>query len=98
MLTREEVLRIAHLARLKIEDSEIEEYRVRLGRVLDYMKELEKLPVEQPEFLRHIPKDAVAFRKDIAFEWPGRDGLLANAPSAEQSQFLLPVVVDRDTE
>ena len=70
MLTREEVLKIAKLARLELTETEVETYRNRLGRVLDYIRELNELKTPQDAFVRHIPKDAVAFREDRAIAFP----------------------------
>ncbi len=97
MLAREEVLKIAKLARLELTDVEVEEYQRRLGRVLDYMKDLESLDLSTADTVRHVPEDALKFREDRAREWPDSGLILANAPRSEEGQFLLPTVLEKET-
>lgn len=95
MLSREEVIKIAKLARLDLTEKELEWYREKLGRVLEYINELNKLPTEGTQFVRHVPRDAVAYREDVAIPFTDTKALLANAPALEDSQFLLPTIVER---
>lgn len=94
MLTREEVLRIAKLARLDLTEEEVSSYQNRLGRVLDYIKELSALEAPKNTFVKHIPKDAVAFREDRAMPFAATKALLANAPATEGDSFLLPAILE----
>jgi aspartyl-tRNA(Asn)/glutamyl-tRNA(Gln) amidotransferase subunit C len=97
MISREEVLRIAKLARLELTENEVALYQTRLGRVLDYIKELSSVDaVRDPSllFVRHVPKDAVAFREDRSIPFSNARSLLENAPALEEKQFLLPTIVE----
>ena len=94
MLSSEEVLKIAKLARLELTPEEVTLYQQRLTRVLDYMNELKNLPTEKDAFVRHIPEDAKAFRDDAIHEFAHREALLKNAPETENESFLLPTVVE----
>lgn len=96
MLTREEVLRIARLARLELSDAEVSLYQERLGRVLDYIKELNQLETPKDAFVKHVPKDAVSFREDRALPFTNRKALLENAPQATGDSFHLPAVLEQD--
>ncbi|MBI1861376.1 MAG: Asp-tRNA(Asn)/Glu-tRNA(Gln) amidotransferase subunit GatC [Deltaproteobacteria bacterium] len=97
MLTRQEVLKIAQLARLSLTDAEVAEYQKRLGRVIEYMKDLDSLSLPKGAFVRHVPLDAPRFREDEARQWPDREAIVANAPLAEENQFLLPTVLEKET-
>jgi aspartyl-tRNA(Asn)/glutamyl-tRNA(Gln) amidotransferase subunit C len=97
MLSREEVLKIAKLARLQLTEEEVASYQKKLGRVLDYVTELKS--IETPKdaaFVRHIPRDAVAFREDKAVNFAGQKALLENAPATEGNCFLLPAIMEGD--
>jgi aspartyl-tRNA(Asn)/glutamyl-tRNA(Gln) amidotransferase subunit C len=94
MISREEVLKIAKLARLDLSETEIERYQTRLGRVFEYIKELNAVPTEKGSLVKHVPKDAVAFREDRALPFNNVSGLLENAPALEGAQFLLPTIVE----
>jgi aspartyl-tRNA(Asn)/glutamyl-tRNA(Gln) amidotransferase subunit C len=94
MLTEAEVLKIAHLARLDLTPEEVKLYQQRLGRVLDYVKELEQLNTSNISLVSHVPADASGLREDkpVPFSDPG--SLLKNAPESQDQQFLLPAVLE----
>jgi aspartyl-tRNA(Asn)/glutamyl-tRNA(Gln) amidotransferase subunit C len=94
MLSREEVLKIANLARLTLTADEVETYRVRLGRVLEHIQELNSLETPKDAVVRHVPKDGVAFREDKPLSFTDVAALMKNAPQAETDHFLLPPVVE----
>jgi aspartyl-tRNA(Asn)/glutamyl-tRNA(Gln) amidotransferase subunit C len=93
MLSREEVLKIANLARLDLTSEEVEAYRVRLGRVLEHIQELSALETPK-DSVRHVPKDGVAFREDKPVSFTDVAALMKNAPQAETDHFLLPTIVE----
>jgi aspartyl-tRNA(Asn)/glutamyl-tRNA(Gln) amidotransferase subunit C len=96
MLSREDVLKIARLARLELSEEEISLYQNRLGRVLDYIHELSQVPTPKDAFVRHVPQDAVAFREDKVAAFADQEALMKNAPAMEGNCFLLPTVVDHE--
>lgn len=96
MLSKEEVLKIARLARLELTEDEIAFYQNRLARVLDYMTELKGIETPKDAFVRHVPKDAECFREDRAQNFPARDALLSNAPALEEEGFLLPAILESE--
>ena len=96
MFGRDEVLKIAKLARLSLTEEEIGRYQRQLGRVLEYVKELQQVPVEGEAFVKHVPRDAVAFRGDKTIPFAQTRALLENAPALEGDGFSLPTVVDHE--
>lgn len=96
MLTRDEVLKIARLARLELSDDEVSFYQNRLARVLDYMEELKSIQTTQDAVVRHVPKDAEAFRADSVKSFGNREALLKNAPALEEGGFLLPAIMETE--
>lgn len=97
MLSRDEVLRIARLARLDLTEAEVAEYQSRLGKVLEHMKELDSLSLKTIDFPKHVPDDALEFRDDFVREWPNKDALMNNAPQRDGNEFLLPTVLEKET-
>jgi aspartyl-tRNA(Asn)/glutamyl-tRNA(Gln) amidotransferase subunit C len=95
MFSREEILRVAKLARLELSSQEVERYQKQLGRVLDYVKELETVAVDEGT-VKHVPRDAVAFRGDTVINFSNTQGILANAPSLEEGGFSIPTVVEHE--
>lgn len=94
MLSREEVLKIARLARLELSDAEVELYQKRLGGVLDYIRELNQLETPADAMVRHVPADALSLRDDVAVPFADTQQLIANAPASEQNHFILPTIVE----
>ena len=64
-LTREEVLKIAKLARLHLEEGDVEMYRETLGSILGYVEKLQELNTDDvPEF-QHAAGGVNVFREDV---------------------------------
>ncbi len=95
MFSREEILRVAKLARLDLSSHEVERYQKQLGRVLEYVKELEALDLEEGS-VKHVPRDAVAFRGDTVMAFLNTQGILGNAPSLHDGGFSIPTVVEHE--
>lgn len=96
MLTPEEVLKIAKLARLELSPDEVSFFQNRLTRVLDYMEELKKVETTATEAVRHVPRDANDFRKDEAKLSQNQKDILANAPALEEGGFLVPAIMETE--
>lgn len=93
-LSREEVLKIARLARLQLTDEEVELYQVRLGRVLDYVRELREVKTPKESFVRHVPRDAVTQREDQPIAFGDAKAILENAPVRSEDSFVLPAIME----
>lgn len=65
MLSREEVKHIAQLARIGLEDTEIEKFRTDLSAVLDSFAELQKADVSSVEPFELMPSVQNALRDDV---------------------------------
>lgn len=96
MLSKEDVLRIAQLARLELTSEEIARYQRDLGRVLEHMRELDGVATEAGAVVRHVPKDSVAFREDKPLPFANVSGLLENAPETAEGCFKLPAILEGD--
>jgi aspartyl-tRNA(Asn)/glutamyl-tRNA(Gln) amidotransferase subunit C len=93
-LSREEVERIAELARLEIPPGNIEHLAGQLSQVLDFAATLHELDLEGCEPTVFAPADA-ALRADVP---DGRrlspEQALAAAPEGEHGFFLVPPIVE----
>lgn len=96
MLPKEDVLKIARLARLSLSEDEVSVYQKHLTRVLGYIAELNQVPTDKDAFVRHIPKDASGLREDEVKIFPNQEGLLANAPLRDGDSFLLTTVLEQE--
>ncbi|NBX68424.1 MAG: Asp-tRNA(Asn)/Glu-tRNA(Gln) amidotransferase subunit GatC [Proteobacteria bacterium] len=96
MLSREEVLKIAKLARLTLTEDEIGFYQKQLTRVLDHIQDLNQVLTNKEAFVQHVPVDAEPFREDVAVPFANHDGLMKNAPAVENNCFLLPAIMEQN--
>lgn len=93
-LDRSQVETVAKLARLKVEDTELDNYVSSLNSILDLADQLQAVDTQGVEPLAN-PLDATArLRPDTVTETDQREILQKNAPQAENGLFLVPKVID----
>ncbi len=95
MLSREDVLRIARLAKLKLTDDEVERYREQLGRILEHFKKLEELDTSDVEPMAHGLEVANVLRADEPRPSVPQEEALKNAPARRDGYFEVPQVLER---
>ena len=93
-ITREEVRRVALLARLQFTPEEEERLTGQLDAILEYMEKLNRLDTEKVEPLAHAVDVVNAFREDRVVNEPQPENLLANAPAKENSFFKVPKIIE----
>ena len=93
-ITREEIRRVALLARLQFAPEEEERLTGQLDAILEYMEKLNRLDTEKVEPLAHAVDIVNAFREDRAANEPQPENLLANAPAQENSFFKVPKIIE----
>lgn len=89
-LSREEVLKIAHLARLKLTPAEVEKQATQLSAILDYVEKLNRLDLEGIEPTAHAVLVPTPFRSDEVISDGTLDKSLSNAPDREDNFFKVP--------
>ena len=92
-VSKEEILHIANLARLNLEEDEIEKYRENLQDILNFANVVNNAPVEGLDVTIGANEAKNVFRKDEIKVFEDTEGLLQNAPSQEQNMFKLPKVI-----
>ncbi len=85
---------IARLARLKIDDHEVEKYSAELGNILDLVAQMEAVDTTGIEPMTHPFDATMRLRADEVTEHNQRDKFQAIAPSAERGLYLVPKVID----
>ena len=92
-ITKEEVKKVAHLARLELNDNEINNHAEQLEKILEYIKQLEKIDTfDVPCTTRAIEVTNV-FRKDEKKDFDCTEGLLELGPSREDKYFKVPKII-----
>lgn len=95
MLTREEIVHIAGLARIGLAADEIEMYQKDLSAVLDYFKKLEELDTEKLQPISHITGMHNMLRPDLAEDFGdlGKKAILDNAPEVKEGSIKVKSVL-----
>ena len=94
MITREDVVHVAALARLGLTDEEIDRMQGQLNRILEAVGELQSVdtssvgPTAQVIALENVMRD------DVARPGIEREAALANAPAREGSLLRVPVILE----
>jgi aspartyl-tRNA(Asn)/glutamyl-tRNA(Gln) amidotransferase subunit C len=92
-ITRDEVLYVARLARLEIEESATERLAAQIGNILDYVDQLNQVDTAGVAPTSHALALTNAFREDVVRPHIDREAALANAPAQENGCFLVPKIV-----
>ena len=93
-LTREEVAKVALLARLRLTLEEQKRLTAELDAVLQYMEKLNQLDTANVEPFGHAVDTVNALREDQVVHQPAIDALLANAPERDDSFFKVPKIIE----
>lgn len=93
-LERSDVEKVAHLARLQIEEQDIPEYTRNLTSILELVSQMQAVNTDNIEPLAH-PLDATQrLRHDEVTETNQREHFQQNAPATEAGLFLVPKVIE----
>ena len=90
MLSRDQVLHVARLARLELTDDEVERYSGELSKVLDYIEKIEELDLTDVEPTSHVVDVENALRADEPRPSLPRDAVLDAAPDPSDGGFRVP--------
>ncbi|KXJ47236.1 MAG: Asp-tRNA(Asn)/Glu-tRNA(Gln) amidotransferase subunit GatC [Cycloclasticus sp.] len=90
----EDVLKIAHLARLGIEPEQVESYASDLSNIMVLVEQMSQVDTSDIEPMAHPLDQSQRLRTDVVLESNQRDALQKNAPAIEDGLFLVPRVID----
>lgn len=93
-LTRDEVAKVALLARLRLTPDELDTFTHQLSSIVDFVAQLQELDTTNVEPLAHGVEVRNVFRDDVRGPSLPRDAALANAPLRNEQSFLVPPVLE----
>lgn len=93
-ISKEEVERVAKLARLEITDAEKEVFSKHLSSILTYMDKLKTLNTEGVEPTATVLEQTNVFREDKARPSLPAEKALANAPESGDWFFVVPKIIE----
>lgn len=93
-VSKEEIKHIADLARLEIDESEIDNYILNLQDILNFANIVNNAPVENLDVTIGANEAKNVFRKDEVEVFEDNEALLANAKEKERNMFKIPKVIN----
>ena len=91
-ISGDEVKKVAQLARLELNESEIINHAAQLEKILDYINQLEKINTDNIPCTTRAIEVINVFRKDEKIDYENYDELLDLAPSRENKFFKVPKI------
>ena len=89
------VRKISQLARISLEEAELERFQEDLIRILNWVRQLEMVDTETlPPFSDMGGNLLERARNDIALPAPAHEQLLANAPQSLEGCFAVPRILE----
>ena len=88
------VSRVAHLARIAVEEGELAKLQGELNSILGFVEQLAEVDVSNVEPMTSVTPMAMKMRDDVVTDGGYPDRIVANAPMAEDHFFVVPKVVE----
>jgi aspartyl-tRNA(Asn)/glutamyl-tRNA(Gln) amidotransferase subunit C len=94
-LTRQDVEKIAHLARLSITEQEMPVYVSSLSSIVNFVNELSQADTDGVEPMAHpLDGQRQRLRPDVVAESDQREKYQRNAPSVQAGLYVVPRVIE----
>jgi len=93
-ITKEEVKKVAQLARLELNEDEINNHAEQLEKILEYIKQLEKIDTDDVQCTTRAIEVINKFRKDEKKKSDCTEELLELGPSREDKFFKVPKIIN----
>ncbi len=96
MIDREQVNKVAHLARLDITSDEAQQFTTQLNSILDYFEQLQELDTNDVEPTTRAIETSNITRADKLEPFPNKPDLLKSAPEQDGDYFRVPKIMSSD--
>jgi len=88
------VANIAHLARIGVDDDELEPLAADLSSILQWIDQLNEVDTDNVPPMAAVHDDVLRWRGDIINDGNIQDDILTNAPDGENGFFAVPKVIE----
>ena len=92
-ISRAEVSKVAQLAKLKLNEEQIDNHATQIEKILDYINQLEKIDTTNVPCTTRAIEVVNNFRSDEKKKFKDRDDILELAPSRENNFFKVPKII-----
>lgn len=95
-ISASDVAKVARLARLDIDDAQVEHFTEQLGKVMGHFSDIDALDLSSVEPMTQPYPLVNVMREDIELPTLDTDEVLAAAPAAEERRFRVPPIIGLD--
>ena len=92
-ISRQDVAKVALLARLQLSDAELATMTDQLAQIVGYVDQLSEVDTDAVQPMAHAIELANVFRADVVAPSLPREEALANAPHRDERGYLVPAVL-----
>ncbi len=93
-ISKEEVKKVAQLARLELNEGEIKNHAEQLEKILEYIKQLERIQTDDVPCTTRAIEVVNVFREDEKKNFDCSEELLELGPSREDQYFKVPKIIN----
>ena len=88
------VKRIGRLARIRVEENEVEKYQGEINAILGFVEQLDEVNVAGVEPMTSVTPMQLRRRDDVVTDGGYPEKVVANAPLTEDNFFMVPKVIE----
>ncbi len=88
------VKRIGRLARIRVEEGEVEKYQGEINAILGFVEQLNEVNVEGVEPMTSVTPMQLRRREDVVSDGGYPEKVVSNAPLSEDNFFMVPKVIE----
>ncbi|MCE2992806.1 MAG: Asp-tRNA(Asn)/Glu-tRNA(Gln) amidotransferase subunit GatC [Candidatus Jidaibacter sp.] len=93
-LTKENVKKIASLAKFKLSDAEVEKYCGELNKIFSWIDALNEVDTSNVDALNAVNSQYTSMRPDVVTDGNIRDAILSNSAHSKYGYFVVPKVIE----
>ena len=93
-LKKEIVVQIAKLARLEVDESDLDLMCYELSQILAWIEQLEEVDIGSVPPMTSVIDMDLKFREDVVTDGNRADDIIANAPERDDHFFVVPKVIE----
>lgn len=94
MITKKQVEHVAKLARLNLSEEEKDKFSDQLGKILDYVDQLNELNTENVEPMAQALPKVNVMRDDLVNQFVEHEEILKNTPEEEDGYIKVPKIAE----
>lgn len=93
-ISKQDALKIGKLARIRLNDEEVEHYTGEINNILGWIEQLQEVNTDDVPQMTSVCEMSLPMRKDEVTDGGYQEKILKNAPANDYGCFVVPKVVE----